>query len=204
MRIVLLLTTAVAAGLGAPALAAHQVASNIWSLLALGLDALAIAGQALTGVALGAGDVAGVRTATRRMIRWGIGAGVVFGVVLLLCGSLLGPLFSSDPAVRRALTAALIVAAVMQPVAGYVFVLDGVLIGAGDGRFLALAAVVQTALYTPAALAIAAWGPSGTRGLVLLWIAFAGGWMIVRAGLLDRRARSDAWLITGAPNHQSP
>jgi putative MATE family efflux protein len=198
LRAVVLLTTAVAATQGAPALAAHQVATNIWGLLALGLDALAIAGQALTGTALGAGDVAGTRSATARMVRWGVGAGLVFGVVLLLCGSLLGPLFSADPAVRTALTGALLVAAVMQPLAGYVFVLDGVLIGAGDGTFLARAAVVQTLAFAPLALAIGQWGPTGTRGLVLLWIAFAGGWMVLRAILLGHRARGTAWLITGA------
>jgi putative MATE family efflux protein len=198
LRAVLLLTTSVAASLGAPALAAHQVAANVWTLLALGLDALAIAGQALTGVALGAGDLVEVRAATARMVRWGVLSGVVFGVVLLLCGSLLGPLFSSDPAVRTSLTAALVVAAVMQPLAGYVFVLDGVLIGAGDGRYLAYAAVIQTVAYTPVALAIGEWGPSGTAGLVLLWVAYAGGWMALRAALLGWRAHGDAWLITGA------
>jgi putative MATE family efflux protein len=198
LRAVLLLTTAVAATLGAPALAAHQVAINVWALLALGLDALAIAGQALTGTALGAGDVEGARAATGRMVRWGLGAGLAFGVVLLLCGSLLGPLFSSDPAVRTALTGALLVAAVMQPLAGYVFVLDGVLIGAGDGRFLAWASVAQTIAFAPLALAIALWGPAGTRGLMLLWVAFAGGWMMMRAVLLGRRAAGGAWLVTGA------
>ncbi len=99
---------------------------------------------------------------------------------------------------RTALTGALIVAALTQPVAGYVFVLDGVLIGAGDGRFLAYAAVVQTALYAPAAIAIGLWGPDGKVGLVWLWVAFAGGWMIVRAVVLRRRARGDLWLVTGA------
>jgi putative MATE family efflux protein len=197
LRGVLLLTTAVAANLGAPALAAHQVATNVWTLLALGLDALAIAGQALTGTALGAGDIAGTRAATARMVRWGWSAGVVFGAVLLLVGSLLGPLFSSDPAVQNALASALVVAAVMQPLAGYVFVLDGVLIGAGDGRFLAWASVAQALAFAPLALAIGAWGPTGTSGLVLLWAAF-GAWMAMRAILLGYRARGDAWLITGA------
>jgi Na+-driven multidrug efflux pump len=132
------------------------------------------------------------------MVRWGWSAGVVFGVVLLLVGSLLGPLFSSDPAVRNALTGALVVAAVMQPLAGYVFVLDGVLIGAGDGRFLAWASLAQTLAFAPLALAIGAWGPTGTPGLVLLWAAFAGAWMVMRALLLGYRARGDAWLVTGA------
>jgi putative MATE family efflux protein len=197
LRAVLLLVTAVAATLGAPQLAAHQVATNVWSLLALGLDALAIAAQALTGAALGAGDLAQVHAATRQMVRWGIAAGVLFGVVLLICGSLLGPLFSSDPAVRTALSAVLVVAALTQPLSGYVFVLDGVLIGAGDGRYLAMTAVIQTVAFVPLALAIAVWGPTGTAGLVLLWIAYAGGWMALRAVLLGRRARGDAWLITG-------
>jgi putative MATE family efflux protein len=198
MRFLLLLTTAVAAGFGAPALAAHQVALNVWNLLALGLDALAIAGQALTGTALGAGDVQGVRNATERMVRWGIGAGVIFAGVLLVCAGILGPLFSDDPQVRSALTGALIVAALTQPIAGYVFVLDGVLIGAGDGRFLAWAAVAQTALYAPAAIAIGLWGPDGKAGLVWLWVAFAGGWMVARAVVLRRRERADQWLVTGA------
>ncbi len=198
LRAVLLVTTAVAATLGAPALAAHQVASNVWTLLALGLDALAIAAQALTGAALGAGDLLEVRAATRQMVRWGVAAGVLFGVVLLLCGSLFGPLFSADPAVRTALRATLLVAAVTQPLAGYVFVLDGVLIGAGDGRFLAGAALIQTLIFVPVALAIGAWGPPGTGGLVLLWVAYAGGWMALRAILLGLRARGDRWLVTGA------
>jgi Na+-driven multidrug efflux pump len=86
----------------------------------------------------------------------------------------------------------------MQPLAGYVFVLDGVLIGAGDGSFLARAAVVQTLAFAPLALAIGEWGPTGARGLVLLWIAFAGGWMVLRAVLLGHRARGTAWLVTGA------
>jgi putative MATE family efflux protein len=198
LRTVLLVTTGVAAGLGAPQLAAHQVAANVWSLLALALDALAIAAQALTGTALGAGDVPGVRAATAAMVRWGVGGGVVLGLVLLACGSVLGPLFSPDPQVRSALTAALLVAAVAQPLAGYVFVLDGVLIGAGDGRYLATAAVVQTVAFVPAALAVAAWAPRGPGGLAWLWVAFAGGWMLLRAILLGHRARGRAWLVLGA------
>jgi putative MATE family efflux protein len=198
LRAVLLVATAVAAVQGAPALAAHQVTATVWTLLALALDALAIAGQALTGVALGAGDVTGARAATRRMVQWGIGAGVVLGAVLLVTRGLLAPLFTIDPQVREAMTAALVVAAVMQPLAGYVFVLDGVLIGAGDGRYLAWAGIVQLVAFVPLAVAIGRLGPHGTAGLVLLWLAFAGGWMASRAVLLGVRAHGDAWMVTGA------
>ncbi len=198
LRAAFVITTYAATAQGAAPLAAHQVVSNLWSLLALALDALAIAGQALTGKALGAGDVAAVRAATRRMLRWGVVGGGGLGLVLLVCRQWIAPGFSSDPDVRSALVAALLVAAVAQPVCGYVFVLDGVLIGAGDGRFLAVASVLQLALYAPLALAVAALAPHGTPGLVWLWVAFNGGYMTSRAIFLGLRERSDAWLVTGA------
>lgn len=198
MRAVLLATVAAAASLGPPALAAHQVASTVWTLLALALDALAIAAQALVGGFLGAGDVAGVHAVVRRMLSWGLGAGVVLGLALLVVGQLLGPVFSPSPAVQRDLAAALTVAALGQPLAGYVFVLDGVLIGAGDGRFLARASVLQTVAFVPAVAALARFGPSGTAGLVWLWVLFGGFWMLLRALMLRRRARGSAWIVTGS------
>lgn len=198
LRAALLTTTYVAARLGTAPLAAHQVTSTIWTLLALSLDAIAIAAQALTGRALGAGDVLAVRAATRRMSWWGVGSGVLLMLALLAVRQLAGPLFSPDPAVRSALAAALVVAALMQPLAGLVFVLDGVLIGAGDGRYLATTAVAQYLFYLPLAVAVARFGPGGTAGLVWLWLSFAGGWMTVRGFFLGRRARGNAWLVVGA------
>jgi MATE family, multidrug efflux pump len=197
LRGALLVTTYAATRLGPAQLAAHQVVSTVWTLLALTLDALAIAGQALTGRFLGAGDVAGVRSATARMIRWGVGGGAGLGLAMLAVRGPLAPVFSADEAVRRAMAAALLVAAIMQPLAGYVFVLDGVLIGAGDGRYLAGAAIVQLMVYLPLAVLVIWWAPRGTAGLVWLWIAFAGGWMAARGVLLGRRARGRAWLVTG-------
>jgi len=199
LRATLLLTTYAATRLGVAQLAAHQIVSSLWTLLALTLDALAIAAQALTGRALGAGDVAGTRAATARMVRWGVGGGAVTGAVLLAVHGLVEPLFSADPAVRGAMGAAVVVAAVMQPLAGFVFVLDGVLIGAGDGRYLALTALVQLAVYAPLVGLVLREGPVGTAGLVWLWIAFSGGWMAVRGTFLGLRARSGTWLVTGAP-----
>jgi Na+-driven multidrug efflux pump len=159
---------------------------------------VAIAAQALTGTALGAGDVPVVRATTATMVRWGVGAGIVLGALLGLAAPVVAPLFSDDPVVRSAIVAAALVAAVTQPIAGFVFVLDGVLIGAGDGTFLAVAGVVQTALYAPLALAVTHLGTPGTGRLVLLWIAFSGGWLLLRAVSLGLRARSDAWLVPGA------
>ena len=201
LRAILLLTTWVAVALGEVPLAAHQVAFTVWTLLAFALDALAIAGQALTGKGLGAADVAGVRDATRLMVRWGVVGGAVVGGLIALASPLIAPLFSTDPAVRAAVLAALIVVGLGQPVSGYVFVLDGVLIGAGDGRWLALGMIVVLLGYLPIALVLrfqaatlAGMGP--VAAAAALWIGFTG-FMVIRAGILRWRERGDAWLVTG-------
>ena len=108
------------------------------------------------------------------------------------------PLFTSDDDVRRAAVAALVVAAVTMPMAGWVFVLDGVLIGAGDGRFLAWAGMATLVVYVPFALAVRQAAPPGAAGLAWLWAAFAGVFMLARAVTTGWRARGTAWMVTGA------
>ncbi len=174
-------------------LATHQLAFTLWTFLAFVLDSIAIAAQALTGRSLGAGDVAGTRELTDTMVRWGLWAGVVTGLALAAASPLLGPLFTPDEAVHDRLVAVLLVAAIGQPVAGVVFVLDGVLIGAGDGRYLAWGGVVTLVAYAPLALLAVAVG----GGLLAVWIAFAGVFMGARLVVLVRRARGTAWLVTG-------
>ena len=198
LRLALIVTAVVAARQGVVALAAQQVVLSIWNFLALGLDALAIAAQALTGKALGEGDGAAARALTKAMLRWGVWAGVVIGAVVLLVHAVAGSAFSPDPEVRAAVAAALIVVALFQPVSGYVFVLDGVLIGAGDGVYLAGAGVITLVAYLPAAVAVAIWSPGGAVGLVWLWLAFSVVFMGARALTLGWRYRGDAWVITGA------
>jgi MATE family, multidrug efflux pump len=193
LRVALLVTTYVAAAAGTVAVAAHQVAFTIWTLLALALDAVAIAGQAIVGRYLGASDAAGARAATRRMMQWGLVSGVLLGAVVLLVRSLLGPLFTPDPGVRALLADVLVVAALAQPVNGVVFALDGVLIGAGDGRYLARAGVVTLVVFLPLALLVQA----TDAGLVALWWAFTG-FMLARLATLLWRERGDRWLVTGA------
>jgi putative MATE family efflux protein len=198
LRVAIIVTTVVAAGQGTASLAAHQVVMSIWNFLALGLDAVAIAAQALTGKALGEGDAAAARALTRRMLAWGVAAGVVIGVVVLLVHAVAGTAFSPDPAVRATVGAVLLVLAAAQPVSGWVFVLDGVLIGAGDAPYLAWAGLVNLAVYLPAAWAVAQFAAGGTAGLVWLWIAYAGAYMAARAVTLGLRYRGDRWLVTGA------
>ena len=174
-------------------LATHQLAMTLWTFLAFVLDAIAIAAQAITGRYLGAGDVAGTRTVTSRMVRWGVVAGAVTALLLAVASPVLGALFTDDPAVQDLLVPVLLVAALGQPIAGVVFVLDGVLIGAGDGAYLARGGLVTLAVYAPLALATGLLG----AGLVWIWVTFSAVFMGARLAVLLHRARGDAWLVTG-------
>jgi putative MATE family efflux protein len=193
LQAVLVLMTAIAARQGDAAVAANQVAMRVWNLFVLALDAIAIAGQAITGRYLGAGDVTAAQAATRRMITWGAVYGVIFSVVLLAIRTVLPPVFGLAPDVRRLLLAVLLVVIVQQPAAGVVFVLDGVLIGAGDQDYLAIAGLVTLAVFGAAAWAVLATG----SGLVALWLAYCA-WMAARFATLTLRVRGTKWLVTGA------
>jgi putative MATE family efflux protein len=193
MRVVLIVGTSIAARMGDPEIAAYQVGFQLWTLLAFALDAIAIAGQAITGRYLGASDVRGARAATRRMVQWGIACGIVFGIGILAVRPWLPALFTSDDQVRNLLLGSLVLVALLQPVAGVVFVLDGILIGAGDGPYLAWTSLVATLAFLPAALL--AYGAGA--GLIGLWLAI-GVWMVIRLVTLGLRARGGAWLVTGA------
>jgi putative MATE family efflux protein len=193
LRGVLLLTTWAAAAGGDVPLAAYQVSSTVWTLLTFALDALAIAAQALTGRALGAGDAAGARRLTGLMVRWGIVGGIVLGLLVLAAAPVLPVVFTSDPAVRAALVGALVVVALQQPLSGLVFVLDGVLIGAGDGRWLAGAQLLLLAAYVPVALVVR----THQLSAVGLWCGF-GIFMALRGLALSWRARGEAWAVVGA------
>lgn len=193
LRAILMIATAVAARLGDADIAAHQILLSLWSLLAFALDAIAIAGQAIIGRYLGAGDTEGAKAVCRRMVQWGIASGVVLGLLVVLARPVFIPLFTSDPGVKEALLPALLVVAVSQPVSGIVFVLDGVLMGAGDGRYLAWAMLLTLAAFVPAALLV----PTVGGGLTTLWWAMTL-MMLVRMATLQLRARSGRWLVAGA------
>ena len=193
LRAALVVATAVATRLGTVEVAAHQVAFEIWSFLALGLDAIAIAGQAMVGRALGAGDGAAARAAGRRMIEWGVALGGAAAVVVLALRTVLPHLFSGDAAVVGLAAFLLVWVAVLQPVNAVAFVLDGILIGAGDMRFLAWAMAGAAAVFVPAAMAVAVLD----AGIGWLWAAL-GLLMTVRAGTLLARFAGDRWIVLGA------
>ncbi|MGH6653903.1 MAG: MATE family efflux transporter [Actinocrinis sp.] len=183
---------------GTTALAAHTIATNLWLTLALALDALAIAAQALVGRELGSGHIDRVRATVARMVRWGLVFGLATGLLLWAARPLYVPLFTPDHAVRDALTPVLALAALFQPSAGAVFVLDGVLIGAGDAAYLAWAALACTGVFLAGLAVLHTVGPhTGTGALTGLWLVI-GVFTLSRWIALALRTRTNAWLRTGA------
>ena len=196
LRAALLLTTYVAAVQGAAGLAAHHIAMNVWNLLAYALDAIAIAGQTIIATALGAGDRDEARASTRLMTGWSVGSGVVLGVVAILARGPIARFFSTDPEVQRLVAQLLLVVGLTLGLAGYVYLLDGVLIGAGDGPYLAKAGLITLVVYAPLAL-VALTLDSGLPALLWLWGSFTLGFMGARAVTLGLRAHGDQWMRLG-------
>jgi putative MATE family efflux protein len=188
-----LVASAVLARVGAPALAAHQIAFQLFIFLALVLDAVAIAGQVMVGNMLGAGDAAAARAAAARMIGWAVLAGTVFGAGLLALEDVVPRAFTSDPAVIEQAHEIWWIFALLMPANGAVFALDGILIGAGDTRFLMWGMLAAAAVYVPVALLALdqGWGIQG------VWAGLAG-LIAVRLVTCGARFASSRWALTGA------
>lgn len=193
LRGALVLATAVAARIGTADVAAHQVAFELWSTAALALDALAIAGQAMVGRRLGAGDVDGARAAGRRLLQLGVGAGVLAAAVFVATRGVLPELFTDDAEVASLAAFVLWWVAGLQPLNAVVFVLDGLLIGAGDLRFLATAMPFAAAVFAAGATAVLV----TDSGLGALWAAI-GAFMLARLVPLAVRWQGDRWAVVGA------
>ncbi|MBO9625026.1 MAG: MATE family efflux transporter [Microbacterium sp.] len=198
LRIALLATVGIATGIGTGELAGWQIVFTIFSAAAFALDALAIAAQALIGKELGAGDDAQVRRVLARTVAWGAWFGVIVGALIGALSGVLGIVFTGDARVAALVQPALVVLAVAQPIAGVVFVLDGVLMGANDARYLAIAGGLNLVPFLPALWIISATGVDGTTGLVWLAVAFFGVYLLARLGTLGWRVRSGRWVSVDA------
>ncbi|MGI9100325.1 MAG: MATE family efflux transporter, partial [Solirubrobacteraceae bacterium] len=186
--------SAVIARIGETSLGAHQIAMGLFVFTALVLDAIAIAAQVLVGRALGSGDAPGARAVALRTMGWSLAAGCLFAALLLALAGTLPRAFTSDPAVLDRARAIWTMLALMQPMAAIVFALDGVLIGAGDTRYLAGSMLLGgVGVYVPIALLALTlgWGVTGVWSGLL---AFMG----VRLLTLGRRFADGRWAVTGA------
>jgi putative MATE family efflux protein len=189
-----LVASAVLARVGAASLAAHQIAFQLFVFLALVLDALAIAAQVMVGRLLGAGDGARARAAATRVILWSAVVGAGFGLVLLALTNVLPHAFTDDERVVERAQEIWWLFAALMPLNGVVFALDGILIGAGDTRFLMWGMLLSSAVYIPVALLALDQG----WGIVGVWWGLAGliGMRALTTGL---RFLGSRWVLTGAP-----
>lgn len=197
LRAALLATVGVATGLGTDELAGWQVAFTIFSTAAFALDALAIAAQALIGRGLGAQDEPFVRRVLGRTVAWGAWFGVVVGALIAGLSGVIGLAFTGDPELAALIQPALLVLALAQPICGVVFVLDGVLMGAGDAKYLAIAGGLNLVPYLPVLVILIAVHPTGSGGLAWLAVCFFGVYMLARLVTLGWRVRRAEWLTVG-------
>lgn len=191
LRTALIILVSLAAVRGTAELAALQIAQTLFNSLALVLDSLAIAGQALVGLQIGRRDRAMVHAVNRRLVLWGVGFGFIVGALLAAVSPWVGRFFTSDPQVIDITLQLVIVLAISLPLAGYVFTIDGILMGAEDARYLALAQVGACAGFAILAFTAEALWPS----IVVLWACFVIGFVAFRAIGLGVRMRADTWII---------
>ena len=192
-QVAFLSAAAVASRMGSAQIAAHQIGLQLWEFTALLLDAFAIAAQSLVGAALGGSDADTARRMAWQVARWGLYAGIAFGVVYSTGWTLIPRAFTSSPAALHQAHVLWPWFAAMLPVAGIVFALDGVLIGAGDVGFLRTITIIA-AVFAFAPLNISAlawhWGIGG------VWAGLAA-FIVVRFVGMVLRTRGTRWVVLG-------
>ncbi|USR79397.1 MATE family efflux transporter [Arcanobacterium pinnipediorum] len=196
LRSAILLLIAGASGLGTVALATNQIVMTVWNFMSYGLDSLATAAQILVGQALGLNQPNVVRRVLHRCILWGVWVGIGLGIVVGALSFVVPWIMSTDADVQTLSRIILWIAGLAVPLASLAFILDGVLIGAGDTRRLAWYMLATLCAFAPVA-GIVLWRPDWfgqTWGMAVLWIGYGGVTMAVRAGTQFVRTRGDDWM----------
>jgi putative MATE family efflux protein len=178
---------ATAARMGTRQLAAHQIGEKLFNLLALSLDAVAVAAQVLVGEAVGAGDVDDARRVARHLIGRSVIVGTGLGVVVAALSGVLPMVFSGASDVRHTATGVLLLLAVMLVPGAVAFTYDGICLGLGAFAFLQRQALAATALMVPVYAVLLG---HLSLGLPVLWAAIIG-WMCARAAI------QHAWFVRG-------
>lgn len=195
---------AVASRFGAASVAAHQVVLQLWNFIALTLDSLAIAAQALVGAALGAGHAPEAKRLAWRITAWSTVFSLVLAAVFAAGHALIPQIFTADPEVLDQVGAAWWFFVAVMPLAGVAFALDGVLLGAGDAAFLRNATLGSAVVgFLPLIWMSLAfdWGLAGIwtglflflalRTLSVVWRAASGKWAVVGTDIQLRAGQSD-------------
>ncbi len=198
LRIAMVGTVVAATAHGTAALGATQIVFSLFAVVWLALDAVAIAGQAMIARALGAGDAQEAREVLRRLLELALAAGLVLGAAVAALSPVLGRVFTTDPAVLAAVPAAVLVMAVSLPLGAVVFALDGVLIGAGDGRYLALAGLANLVVAVPLLVLVAGAPLTAAQAVAAVQAVFGVAYMAARFATLALRVRRGRWARVGA------
>lgn len=198
LRIALVATVAAAASTGTEVLAGYQIVYAAWSFALNALDAVAIAGQTLAGAELGAKRFGRVREITRKTARFGGVAGIVVGACFAIAGYAAAPLFSPNADVQSLARIGMLVVGIGLPLQGWMWALDGILIGARDFRYLAYSMAAVAFVHVAATAALAAFIlPRLADPVVqtaLIWASFCTTLMGSRALACAARIRGDAWM----------
>lgn len=201
LRACMVATVMLATRMGVTVLAAYQAVNSSWNFVINMLDAIGIAGQALVATELGAGRRSEARAMTRAAGRAGLIGGVVIGLGLAMAGYLAAPLFSPTPQVQGLIMVGMVTLAVFLPLGGWMWALDGILIGAGDYRYLALTCGITAAVYLPCLFGIAtldgmgmAFLDSDMARMVVLWATINILFVGLRGLFNGLRVRGDRWM----------
>ena len=149
LRACLMAAVMLAARMGVLVLAAYQVVNSTWNFVLNMLDAIGIAGQSLVAVEIGAKRPQQALRMTKAAGRAGLVAGIVIGVGLIVLGMIAPPLFSASEPVRMLITVGMVVVGATLPLSGWMWAIDGILIGAGDYRYLAVTCIITACIYLP-------------------------------------------------------
>lgn len=198
LRLALLASVMAAASMGPAVLAGYQIVNATWNFAVNALDSIAIAGQTLVGAELGARKFDGARISTRYTARLGFAVGIAVGVIFALVGLVAGPVFSPNESIQALASAGMIMVGILMPLQGWMWALDGILIGAGDFRYLAftclassVAHIVVTALLV---FVVSPVLPGDVARIVAVWAVMGFVLMGGRGIANGIRAKGDTWI----------
>lgn len=198
LRACLVANVVLATHMGVEVLAAYQVVNSSWNFVLNMLDAIGIAGQTLVAAQIGARQEDEAMRLTRIAGRAGLCGGTVIGIGLMIAGWCASPLFSQSTEIQHLITIGMMVVGVTLPLAGWMWAVDGILIGAGDYRYLALTCTATAAIYVPCLAAIGwicdAMQASSALRMALLWLAVNLLFVGLRAIFNGSRIGTSTWL----------
>jgi putative MATE family efflux protein len=178
---------------GAVSLAALAIIEAIWMFCMFGFDALAMSIQTLLAKEIGKGAFKTVDVILKRSVSLALFGSIIVAIIMLLLGSVGGFLFSNDPSVRLFVLFGIIESAILVPISGYAFTLDGVLMAGKNYLYLAKYATIATLSFTPVAFFLSFILPHSPLGMLILLFVFDSFFIGIRAVSSGLRIRTNIW-----------